>query len=235
MTETSTKDRTPKAELDTSVTTRRASATTRAAALAALLLLFCAAATHAQPPADDLQPPLSEERARPGRGAADLDLVRALNLSAEQRTEIARIRREVVPQTRAANLRVRRARLALEESVYAAVADDSLIEQRAAEVAAAEGARARLRAQTELRIRRLLSPEQLDAFRELRLRALARQQNRRAARLPRREAGGRAAPSRVPAADPESNPADAARPRSPQLRRLPAARQRRRLPLPPRP
>ena len=165
-------------------TARRARAAARAAAAAALLLFACAAVAHAQPPADDSQPPPPEERARPRREAAGPDLVRALNLSPEQRTEIARIRREVAPQTMAANQRVRRARLALEEAVYAPAADEALIEQRAAEVAAAEGARARLRAQTELRIRRLLTPDQLNAFRELRLRALAEQ--RRLSRRPAR-------------------------------------------------
>ncbi|HLL74645.1 MAG TPA: Spy/CpxP family protein refolding chaperone [Pyrinomonadaceae bacterium] len=157
---------------------------TRAASLfsplAALLLLTCTAATvSAQSPAEDLAPPTREQPPRPPSDAAGPDLVRALNLSQEQRDEIARIRREVAPQTRAANVRVRRARLALEEAIYAPAADESLIEQRAAEVEAAEGARARLRAQTELRIRRLLTPGQLNAFRELRLRARARQQNRR--------------------------------------------------------
>lgn len=170
---------------------RRARATARAAtltALAAFLSLVCAAATPAQTPADDSQPPAQRRRALPPRReAAGPDLVRALNLSPEQRAEIARIRREVEPQTRAANLRVRRARLALEEAVYAAVADESLIEPRAAEVAAAEGARARLRAQTELRIRRLLTPDQLNAFRELRLRALAERRQLRQSRRPARQ------------------------------------------------
>jgi Spy/CpxP family protein refolding chaperone len=218
---------------------RCARATPRAAALAALLLLVCAAATTAQTPSDDSQPPAREETARPRREAAGPDLVRALNLSNEQRTEIARIRSEVAPQTRAANQRVRRARLALEEAVYAPAADESLIEQRAAEVAAAEGARVRLRSQTELRIRRLLSPEQLNAFRELRLRALARQQqrlNRRPAqgRLPRDERR-QFPPAEPTAADPESNPADPTLRQSPRMRRLPAARRSRRQPAPPRP
>jgi Spy/CpxP family protein refolding chaperone len=228
---------------ETFETDRRACASAFRATLVALLLIVCAAATgaRAQSPAEDLPQPSQEQPARPGREVAGPDLVRALNLSPEQRTEIARIRREVALQTRAVNIRVRRARLALEEAVYAPVADDALIEQRAAEVAAAEGARARLRAQTELRIRRLLSPEQLNAFRELRLRALARQQrrlNRRPAQ-PRRlplNAGEPPPPAGPTAADPESNPAaDPARRQSQQTRRLPAARPRRGQPLPPRP
>jgi Spy/CpxP family protein refolding chaperone len=143
--------------------------------LAALLLLACAPAApaRAQSPAEGVQPPSREQPPRPRPGGNGRALVRALNLSPAQRAEIARIRREVAPQTRAANLRARRARRALEEAIYGPAADESLIEQRAEEVAAAESARVRLRAQTELRIRRLLTPEQLDAFRELRLRALA--------------------------------------------------------------
>lgn len=158
-------------------TTRRAGATAFGTALAAFLLLVGAAApgARAQSPAE--LPPAQEQQ-QPQPQADAPALVRALNLSLTQRDEIARIRREVEPQTRAANVRVRRARRALEEAVYAPVADEALIEQRADEVAAAEAARTRLRAQTELRIRRLLTDEQLNAFRELRLRALARQQRR---------------------------------------------------------
>lgn len=195
MKEISTKDRAQRIGRRAGAPPRPTRATARAAAFVAFLLLVCAAATPAQTPADDSQPPSPEGRARPRREAAAPDLVRALNLSPEQRAEIARIRREVGPQTRAANQRVRRARLALEEAVYAPAADESLIEQRAAEVAAAEGARARLRAQTELRIRRLLTPDQLDAFRELRLRALAEQRQRRQSRRPARP-GLRRLPSR---------------------------------------
>lgn len=216
---------------ETFTTKRRARAAALGNTLAALLLLVCAAATHAraQSPAEDSQPPLQEQSPRPRAEAAGPDLVRALNLSPEQRTEIARIRREVAPQTRAANVRVRRARRALEDAVYGAVADEALIEQRASEVAAAEAARVRLRAQTELRIRRLLTPEQLDAFRELRLRALARQQRRQnrlraQPRRPLRDADQQPPPDgRPPADDDESNPAGQTRRQSPPTRRFPAA------------
>ena len=165
---------------------RSTRASQRCAALAALLLLVCAAATdaRAQSQAEDLPSPAQGQPGRPRPEAGGPDLVRALNLSAQQREEIARIRREVAPQTRAANQRVRRARLALEEAIYGTAADESVIEQRAAELAAAEGARVRLRAQTELRIRRLLTPEQLDAFRELRLRAQARRRRPQGRRPP---------------------------------------------------
>lgn len=161
---------------ETLTTKQRARATSLSAVLASLLLFICAATAPAQNPPEGSQPPAQEQPPRPRDEPGPAALVRALNLSPEQRAEIARIRREVAPQTRAANVRVRRARFALEEAIYAPSADEALIEQRAAEVAAAEGARVRLRAQTELRIRRLLTPDQLNTFRELRLRALSRRQ-----------------------------------------------------------
>jgi Spy/CpxP family protein refolding chaperone len=119
--------------------------------------------------------------------------MRALNLTPEQRAEIARIRRETEQQSRAVGQRIRRARRALEEAIYAPAVDEGAVEERARAVAAAEAERVRLRAQTELRIRRLLTPEQLGVFRELRQRAVQRarrQQSlqpgrtRRAARRP---------------------------------------------------
>ena len=167
-----------------SVTKRRPRAAKFGTLLIAFALLPCAAVVSAaQNPVEDSQPPTQEQSPRPRGEVAGPNLVRALNLTPEQRTEIARIRREVEPQGRAANQRLRRARLALEEAIYAPVADESQIEQRAAEMAAAEAVRLRLRAQTELRIRHLLTPEQLDDFRELRRRAAGRQrlENRRLA------------------------------------------------------
>jgi Spy/CpxP family protein refolding chaperone len=214
---------------ETLTTKRRAGAAKLCAALAALSLLVCAATARAraQSPEEDLRPP-AQGRSRRARPEADAPaLVRALNLSPEQRAEIARIRREVAPQTRAANMQVRRARRALEEAVYGAVADEALIEQRAAEVASAEAARIRLRAQTELRIRRLLTNEQLNAFRELRLRALTRQQRRRdrlPARPPRPPAGAAEPPAPAggpPAPDADSAPDAPTRRQSPPNRRLP--------------
>lgn len=196
------------------------------AAFAAALLLVCAAGARAQSPVEDSQPPSQEQSRRAQNEAAGPDLVRALNLSLEQRAEIGRIRREVASQTRAANLRVRRARLALEEAVYGAAADEALIEQRAAEVADAEAARIRLRAQTELRIRRLLTPEQLNAFRELRTRALARRQRRQNRRLsrPRRPPRDAGQPPGESTTDDEQPPAAPPRRQPPTLRRLPDVR-----------
>lgn len=102
-------------------------------------------------------------------------LLRALNLTPEQRRQIDAIRREVAPQGRAAAARLRAARRALDEAIYADAPDETTVRERALELSAAQAAQVQLRALTELRIRRVLSPEQLNVFRELRRRALQRQ------------------------------------------------------------
>jgi Spy/CpxP family protein refolding chaperone len=102
---------------------------------------------------------------RRGDGAAGL--LRILNLTPEQRAQIGAIRRETEPQGRALGARLRQARRALDEAIYAADPDEAVIEDRVRAVGAAQTAVVRLRSLTELRIRRVLSPAQLDAFRRL--------------------------------------------------------------------
>ncbi|HEY0084204.1 MAG TPA: periplasmic heavy metal sensor, partial [Pyrinomonadaceae bacterium] len=85
-----------------------------------------------------------------------------------QRAQIGAIRRETEPHGRLLGARLREAHRALDEAIYSPNTDESVIEARVREVGAAQTAVVRLRSLTELRIRRVLSPEQLDAFRSLR-------------------------------------------------------------------
>lgn len=146
-----------------------------------LLPLLAASSATAQSAAPAASPASGDarqgepSRANPGQ----FELIRALNPTPEQLARIAEIRRETDEQMRQAGVRVRRARRALEESIYANDAVDALIEERTREVAEAEGARARVRAAAELKVRRVLTPEQLGAFRELRRQALVRQRQLR--------------------------------------------------------
>lgn len=121
----------------------------------------------------------SSPQEQPQSNADQLELIRALNLTPEQRAQIAVIRRETEEQARQITVRLRRARRALEQAIYAEHADDSFIQQRAAEVADAEAARVRMRAEAELKVRRVLTPEQFSTFRELRRQAqvVRRRQN----------------------------------------------------------
>ncbi len=137
------------------------------------LLLVCAPHTPAQNATR--QQPTEEAPA-----AADAaSLLSQLNLSAAQVAQMREIREQSVPQARELTRRLNQARRALDESIYSDTADDALVEQRAREVSEAQAALVRLRAQTELRVRRVLTPEQLQTFRDLRLDARRQQRIRR--------------------------------------------------------
>ncbi|HEV2800354.1 MAG TPA: Spy/CpxP family protein refolding chaperone [Pyrinomonadaceae bacterium] len=149
-----------------------------APALLALFLTLGGANARAQSaanaPAEDVSPQVRRELEARRRGANAAGLLRILNLSPQQRAQIAAIRRETEPQGRLLGARLRQARRALDEAIYAPQADESVVEERAREVSAAQAAVVRLRSLTELRIRRVLSPEQLDAFRRLQRETLRR-------------------------------------------------------------
>lgn len=117
--------------------------------------------------ANAAKPEVQRELEARGRGANAAGLLRILNLTPEQRAQIGAIRRETEPQNRLLGARLREARRALDEAIYAATPDENVIEERLREVGEAQAAVVRLRSLTELRIRRVLSPEQLDAFRRL--------------------------------------------------------------------
>jgi hypothetical protein len=82
------------------------------------------------------------------------------------------IQSESVPQAQQLNRQLNQARRALDEAIYSDNVDEALIEQRARDVAEAQAALVRFRAQTELRVRRILTPEQLQTFRNLRQEAM---------------------------------------------------------------
>lgn len=151
----------------------------------ALALLTHSASARAQVAAQQ-QPAQGQTRPAPGTRRATRpragNLMRQLNLSRAQRIQLRDIRRRREPETRELVRRVRLARLALDEAIYSdAAAEDSLVEQRAGELATAQAALIRLRAATELKVRRVLTAEQLQTFRELRLHAQRQLMQRRRA------------------------------------------------------
>ena len=99
-------------------------------------------------------------------------LLRLLNLTPEQQRQMREIRAQGEGEIRAARARLQRAQLALDQAIYADTANEALIEERAREVGEAQSQLVRLRALTEMRIRRVLTAEQLSTYRDLRLRAL---------------------------------------------------------------
>lgn len=96
------------------------------------------------------------------------DLIQELQLTPEQRQKIRAIREEMKNERATINQRVRETNFALEQALEADKPDEALIEQRLRDAATAQAASMRMRIQTELRIRRILTLEQLAIWRALR-------------------------------------------------------------------
>lgn len=96
------------------------------------------------------------------------NLLRQLGLTQDQIAQIRQINQDRKPQIRAAQNRLREANRNLDEAIYADAANDAEIQARLKEVQAAHADVIRIRSLTELAVRRILSPEQLAKFRDVR-------------------------------------------------------------------
>jgi len=119
---------------------------------AALLLLIPTTVTKAQ----ETVPPVE-------------DSINQLRLTPEQRQRIRTIFEENKNERQTTNRRLREAQIALTQALDAEPTDETVIDQRVNELAAAQAAQMRMRIQIELRIRRELNTEQLATWRRLRL------------------------------------------------------------------
>jgi Spy/CpxP family protein refolding chaperone len=135
--------------------------------LSAIVLVAGASNSLAQQP---------QAEAAPGVAA---DPIRDLNLSPEQRERIRSIREEMRDERAAINLRLRETNLALEELLDSDNPDNALVERRLHDVAEAQAASMRMRVLTELRVKRVLTPEQLATLRTLRQNARETRRERR--------------------------------------------------------
>lgn len=96
------------------------------------------------------------------------DPIRQLNLSPEQREKIRSIREQFRDERAAIGLRVRETNKALEEALDADNPDEAQLENLMRDVAAAQAAAMSMRILNEVRIRRVLTAEQLVTWRRLR-------------------------------------------------------------------
>ena len=127
--------------------------------LTALLLLLAAATfTGAQQPAT-----------QPDPATATPDPIEQLRLTPDQRQAIRQIVAESKDERQIANRRLREANVALDQALDADPTDENVIEQRINELSAAQATQLRLRIHSEMKIRRILRPEQLATLRRLRL------------------------------------------------------------------
>ncbi len=138
--------------------------------LALLLFPLCAPAVAQEQDEPATQPP-----ATPRRAARELNLMQRLNLTPEQRQRLREIQQQSAPELRDLTRRLRLARRALDEAVYADAADAALVEQRSRELAVLQNLLTHARAVTELKVRGVLTGEQLRRFRNLRRQAQRRQ------------------------------------------------------------
>ena len=97
------------------------------------------------------------------------DPIEQLRLTPDQRQAVRQIVADTRIERQMTNRRLREANVALDQALDAEPANENLIEQRINEVAAAQGAQLRMRINTEIKIRRILRPDQLATLRRLRL------------------------------------------------------------------
>jgi Spy/CpxP family protein refolding chaperone len=97
------------------------------------------------------------------------DPIEQLRLTPDQRQRIRLIFNQNKDERQLANRRVREANIALDQALDTDPIDESVIEQRVNDLAAAQAAQTRMRIHTELRVRRELRPDQLAILRRLRL------------------------------------------------------------------
>jgi Spy/CpxP family protein refolding chaperone len=106
-------------------------------------------------------------------------LLRLLNLTPEQVEQLRALREQHQLEARPLLRRLNQARRALDEAIFADELNEGLIRERAREAAEAQAALLRLNTLAEVRVRRVLTAEQLQRFRDLRRQAQARQRLRR--------------------------------------------------------
>lgn len=133
-------------------------------ALLALLVFVTASSAFGQE-VQQQQPQGSQQADMAG------DPIRQLNLTPEQREQIRSIREQSKEERAAINQRVRESNRALEEALDADNPDEAIVEQRMRDVAGAQALAMRMRILTEVRIRRVLTLEQRNILRTLRVQA----------------------------------------------------------------
>lgn len=143
------------------------------------LLLFIFTPTHVRAQDNSAAPQRETEQEADGPHDRFPGLRNLLNLTPDQVAQIKAIREQNRDQWRAVRQRLRQAQSALDEAIYADNADEALIEARARDLAEAQTALVRMRALTELKIRRVLTQEQLNTLRTLRQKRAAEREQRR--------------------------------------------------------
>lgn len=150
--------------------------------LKTILLLISAFIFAAAAAAQDNRPPEGpppEEQRPAANQPQDIraNVLRQLGLSQEQFQQLRRMNAERKPLMDEAQKRFREANRSLDEAIYADQVSDADVQARLKEVQLAQAEVAKIRFMNELGVRRILTPEQLVRFRELRQRFEQARQN----------------------------------------------------------
>ena len=98
------------------------------------------------------------------------NLLRELGLTQEQMSQIREINQSNRQNIKAAQEKVADTRMKLDQAIYAEKVDEATVQIRLREFQDAQAEVAKIRANTEFSIRKVLTPDQLLRFRELRQR-----------------------------------------------------------------
>jgi Spy/CpxP family protein refolding chaperone len=131
----------------------------RKLALSIIATAFLVVGCWAQDPKPDPQTAPQEDRP---------NLLQQLGLAPDQLRQIRQLNQQRKPMVDEAQRRVREANQALDAAIYADSVDENDVKARLNELQQAQSEVARIRFTNELAIRRILTPEQLGRFRELR-------------------------------------------------------------------
>ncbi|HTH50967.1 MAG TPA: periplasmic heavy metal sensor [Pyrinomonadaceae bacterium] len=133
--------------------------------------------------AQDTQPQAQPEQQRPG------NLLQQLGLSPDQLLQVRQLNQQRKPQMEEAQRRMREANKALDAAIYADNVDDNDVRAKLEEVQHAQAELARVRYTNELAIRKILTPDQLIRFRDMRQKFEMARENMQQRRQERRQNG----------------------------------------------
>ena len=149
--------------------------------LAAILMFAAVAVTNAQTPLQNQnvsQGPQTNVNTQP---APAQNLPNALGFTQQQIQQWREINREFRNQEMNATMKLRQARVALNEAMESQPTNEEVIKQRAKDVADAQSAVTQLQALRQARVLQMLTPEQRVKLKEIRQQAQAIKQERQGA------------------------------------------------------
>ncbi len=106
------------------------------------------------------------------------NLIQRLGLTQDQIKQVRQINQANKPQMRGAQERLREANRNLDQAIYADVANDAEIQARLKEVQSAHAEVIRIKSALELAVRKILTPDQLAKFRDVRQKFAERKEDR---------------------------------------------------------